>query len=61
MRPNQALGETLTILTNDDARALFGKTISFFQSGASSAAREREQDHASKAAMQRLMDVGWPP
>jgi len=53
-----ALGKTLEILTADDARALFGKTISFIQTGTSTAARERAENKASKQAMQRLMDVG---
>lgn len=53
-----ALSKTLEILTNDDARALFGKTISFLQTGASSTSRMRAEDQAQKRAMQRLMDIG---
>lgn len=54
----EALGQTLEILTGDESRALFSKTVSFLQTSASTAARERAQDMASKRAMQRLMDVG---
>lgn len=50
----QALGETLEILTGDESRALFGKTISFLQAGASTSSREVAQERA----MKRLMDVG---
>jgi len=54
----EALGATLEILTGDESRELFGKTVSFLQEGASTAAMERAQDHASKRAMERLMSVG---
>jgi hypothetical protein len=53
----EALGATLEILTGDESRELFGKTVSFLQVGTSTAAMERAQDHASKRAMQRLMGV----
>jgi len=57
-----ALGETLNILTDDEARALFGKTVSFIQLHAgvstATAARERAQNRATKRAMKRLMDIG---
>jgi chromosome segregation ATPase len=54
----EALGATLEILTGDESRELFGKTVSFLQEGASTAAMERAQDHASKRAMERLMNIG---
>jgi len=53
-----ALGKTLEILTGDESRALFGKSLSFFQVSTSTATRERLQNQASKRAMQRLMEVG---
>jgi len=54
----KALGDTLEILTGDESRALFGKTISFLQTVTSSAARLKAEDRASKQAMQRLMKLG---
>lgn len=54
----KALGATLEILTDEDSRTLFSKTISFLQTGASAAARVRAQERASKRAMQKLMGVG---
>jgi len=55
----KALGETITILTDDAARAMFGKTMSFVQvSAATSTSMERAQNMASKKAMKRLMDIG---
>lgn len=53
-----ALGKTLEILTGDESRALFGKSLSFLQVSTSTATRERLQNQASKRAMQRLMEVG---
>lgn len=52
-----ALGKTLEILTGDESRALFGRSLSFLQVSTSTAARERLQEQASKRAMQRLMTV----
>lgn len=54
----QALAKTLEILTADEARSLFSKTISFLQVGVSAAARERAMDQASKHAMRALMAAG---
>jgi len=51
-----ALGKTLEILTGDESRALFGKTISFLQ--VSTATRERMENQLSKKAMQLLMKIG---
>jgi hypothetical protein len=53
-----ALGEVTTVLTDEDARILFAKTISFIQVGVSSSTRGRRQNHASKRAMQLLMRAG---
>lgn len=53
-----ALGKTLEILTADDARALFGKTIAFIQTGSSTSAMARLQDRTAKKVMRRLMQVG---
>jgi len=54
-----ALSETLKILTEDDARELFGKTISFvqLQSASSEAERSATQDRALDRAMQRIAKV----
>jgi hypothetical protein len=58
-----ALSETLKILTEDDARELFGKTISFVQLSAvhqsvsSAAERSATQDRALDRAMQRIAKV----
>jgi len=48
-----ALGETLDILTGDEARALFDKTINFFQVSTSSAMQVKAQNKA----VQRLLTV----
>jgi hypothetical protein len=57
----EALSETLKILTGDEARDLFSKTMSFVQTSstvsAKSMARARMQDKLSLRAMQRLMSV----
>jgi len=54
-----ALAETLKILNEDDARDLFGKTISLLQVSASASERARAlmQDHAAERAMQRIAGV----
>jgi len=57
-----ALAETLRILAEDDARDLFGKTLSFVQVGKSTAnasltQRTAVQDRASERAMQRIAAV----
>jgi hypothetical protein len=54
----KALGETLEILTGDEARSLFDKTISFLQVrsvSASDAARAAMQEKAKSKAMQRIL------
>merc|ERR1719484_153286 len=50
----KALGETLDILTGDEARDLFGKTISFLQI---SSVEVSSANAAATTAMQRLMAV----
>jgi chromosome segregation ATPase len=50
-----ALAETLKILNADDARELFGKTISFVQE--SSSQKAALMDRASKRAMERIAEV----
>merc|ERR1712187_174314 len=56
-----ALGEALSILRDDDARELFGKTMtSFFQKSSASSAsavKERRMDRAAETAMKRLVAV----
>jgi hypothetical protein len=55
-----ALGEVLKILTDDDARALFGKTMSFLQvqsATSASAARAMMQDRMQERAMKTLAAV----
>jgi hypothetical protein len=49
-----ALAETLDILTGDEARSLFDKTISFLQVDASTAAL---QEIARNSAMQRILEI----
>lgn len=49
----RALGEALTILTEDDARDLFGKTMSFIQTSSHSKATVT-MDRMSRRVMQRL-------
>lgn len=53
----KALGETLKILTGDEARSLFDKTISFLQVGAvsGSAATAAAQEHAKTSAMKLIL------
>merc|ERR1719163_2787589 len=53
----KALGETLDILTGDDARDLFGKTISFVQIGSASNNDLAAQNAAATTAMQGIMAV----
>lgn len=57
----KALGETLDILTGDEARSLFDKTISLLQvrsvSHSSSAERLAAQEKAATHAMQRIVEV----
>jgi len=50
-----ALGETLNILTGDEARSLFDKTISLFQ--VASVSRAGAQERAATSAMQRIVEV----
>jgi len=53
-----ALSETLRILSEDDARDLFGKTLSFLQvSGTRSGQRMMTQDKALDQAMRKIADV----
>merc|ERR1719326_851088 len=44
-----AIGETIKILTDDDARDLFGKTVSLLQLRAAVAAESRCREQAAKA------------
>jgi len=57
----EALGQTLDILTGDEARSLFDKTISFLQVGSvsnsNSAERAAAQEKAATRAMQRIVEV----
>jgi hypothetical protein len=56
----KALGETLDILTGDEARSLFDKTISFLQLRSviqSNATRAAAQERAATRAMQRIVEV----
>jgi chromosome segregation ATPase len=56
----RAIGETIGILTDDDARALFGKTMSFLQIASSSEAQvsaEERQDRRADSAMKRLAKI----
>lgn len=57
----KALGETLDILTGDEARSLFDKTVSFVQveavSNSNTAQRAAAQEKASTRAMQRIVEV----
>lgn len=53
-----ALGETLDILTGDEARSLFDKTISFLQLGTDSqASQAAAQERAKNSAMQRILSA----
>lgn len=52
----KALGETLDILTGDESRDLFSKTISFMQVG-SVQDRSLAESAAATTAMQRIMNV----
>merc|ERR1719265_2965061 len=52
----KALGETLDILTGDEARSLFDKTISFVQAGAVSNSGAATQMQSTRA-MQRIVQV----
>eukprot|EP00928_Gymnodinium_smaydae_P096883 TRINITY_DN8646_c0_g6_i1.p1 TRINITY_DN8646_c0_g6~~TRINITY_DN8646_c0_g6_i1.p1 ORF type:complete len:740 (-),score=243.23 TRINITY_DN8646_c0_g6_i1:39-2195(-) len=54
----QALGEAIKILTEDDARDLFGKTLAFLQTnGEVSGAERQSQSQAVDKAMRRLLHV----
>lgn len=57
----RALGETLKILTADDARDFFGKSVSFLQVGSASSSKAEAlamlQDKASSRAMHRIAEV----
>merc|ERR1719199_1107753 len=53
----KALGETLDILTGDEARSLFDKTISFIQVDAVSSATVAMQERAKTKAVQRILMV----
>jgi len=53
-----ALGECLDILTGDEARALFDKTVNFLQKGSSSSlATVAMQERAKTNAFQRILSV----
>merc|ERR1712187_313755 len=65
----KALGEALSILRDDDARELFGKTMASFlqksSSSSTSAVMERRMDRAAERAMKRLAAIAkrhknWP-
>merc|ERR1719401_33442 len=57
----EALSETLDILTGDEARSLFDKTISFLQVGSirnsNSAEKAAAQEKATTRAMQRIVQT----
>jgi hypothetical protein len=57
----KALGETLDILTGDEARSLFDKTISFLQVGSirnsNSVEKAAAQEKATTRAMQRIVQM----
>jgi len=53
----KALGQTLDILTGDEARSLFDKTISFLQTAAVSHSRSAMQEQVQSRAMQKIMQV----
>jgi len=53
----KALGETIGILTGDEARSLFDKTIAFLQVKAVSGSRAKMQEKAATNAMQRIVQV----
>jgi hypothetical protein len=54
----RAIGETIDILTGDEARSLFDKTMAFLQVGAvSSSQRARAREKAASQAMQRMVKV----
>jgi len=52
-----ALGEALKILTEDNSRDLFEKTVAFVQVSSVSASQERLMDRASESAMKRIAAV----
>jgi len=51
----KALSETLNILTGDEARSLFDKTMNFLQTGSVSASQSSLQEQAKSKAMQRIL------
>jgi len=55
----RAIGETIGILTDDDARSLFGKTMSFLQidAAASAEATVAMQDRLADRAMNRIAKI----
>jgi chromosome segregation ATPase len=55
----RAIGETIGILTDDDARSLFGKTMSFLQidAAASTEATVAMQDRLADRAMNRIAKI----
>jgi hypothetical protein len=53
----KALSETLDILTGDEARSLFDKTINFLQVGSVSNSRAAMQERAKSRAVQRILMV----
>jgi chromosome segregation ATPase len=50
-----AISETLEILTGDEARSLFDKTISFLQLGAVSQSKMAAQERAKTSAMKKIL------
>jgi len=53
----RALGEALAILSTDDARDLYGKTMSFIQVVTSG--RTAAQDQAVESSRKRIAEVAW--
>jgi len=52
-----ALGETLKILTDDSARSLYGKTMSFLQIDSNAASAVAAQERLTDSVMKRLVKV----
>mmetsp|Transcript_3676 Transcript_3676/g.8634 ORF Transcript_3676/g.8634 Transcript_3676/m.8634 type:complete len:722 (-) Transcript_3676:78-2243(-) len=53
----KALSEALTILSEDDARSLFGKTLSLLQTSQDTSTLTSAQEHKQERAMQRIAKV----
>jgi len=53
----QALGEAISILRNDDARDLFGKTMNFMQTSSVNSDKQAAQNKAVKSAMSKIMKI----